>query len=258
MSEQDKIAALQERLRKHKLYEVLDSVEDIKTFMSLHVYAVWDYMSIVKSLQTIVSPPIIPWQRSKMPKACQAINAIVLSEESDLNMKGLPASHLDIYIEAMKAIKLSPIKAISNINLLCSSDDIFKTINTLFKNHRLSNFISFTFKLVQEGKPHKLASSLYFGRENLIPDLFTNIVSNISSSNKTVGPFLYYLNRHIELDGDQHSQMALNLLEELCGNNATKWKEAYTIAIRSLEARIDLWDLILEKVLLSKIRTGTT
>ena len=52
----------------------------------------------------------------------------------------------------------------------------------------------------------------------------------------------WYLDRHIEVDGDEHGPMALRMVAELCGNDAVKWQEATAAAETALRARLALWD----------------
>jgi hypothetical protein len=42
---------LKDRLRNHSLYSKIKDVDDLKTFSNAHVYAVWDFMSLLKFLQ---------------------------------------------------------------------------------------------------------------------------------------------------------------------------------------------------------------
>ena len=73
--------------------------------------------------------------------------------------------------------------------------------------------------------------------------MFLRVVKN--SDQVTSAPkFKYYLERHIELDGDEHGPMALKLMEEACNNDDKKWEEATSVALRAIEARINLWSMI--------------
>ena len=60
--------------------------------------------------------------------------------------------------------------------------------------------------------------------------------------------FTYYLERHIEVDGGHHSHLAMAMLEELCGEDDRKWEEAARSAGAALEARIRLWDGVVERI----------
>ena len=45
------IKPLIEKIVNHKLYPAIKTMEHMKIFMQYHVYAVWDFMSLLKSLQ---------------------------------------------------------------------------------------------------------------------------------------------------------------------------------------------------------------
>ena len=97
---------LKDKLRNHSLYKNIKDVEDLKIFSSAHVYAVWDFMSIVKSMQNYICPSSFPWRPSKYTKngIAHLINEIVFSEESDVDDKGNYFSHFDLYIKSMNDI----------------------------------------------------------------------------------------------------------------------------------------------------------
>jgi len=105
--------------------------------------------------------------------------------------------------------------------------------------------MDFTFKIINSNKNHVIASVFTFGREDLIPDMFIEIVKKLSKEESIKADLLiYYLERHIELDADEHGPMALKMIQNLCGNNDEKWKEATDSSLEALEMRIKLWDFI--------------
>ena len=110
--------------------------------------------------------------------------------------------------------------------------------------------MKFTFEIVAEGKPHKIAAAFTFGREGLIPDMFTSIIKNIQQQfpEEDLKLFKYYFDRHIELDADEHGPMAYQMVEELCENDPIKKNEVEQVAREALESRIALWDGIEEQI----------
>ena len=98
------ISETREQLLKHKLYNKLNSVEAISKFMEIHVFAVWDFMSLAKSLQNNLTCTEIPWYPTEDKVSRRLINEIILGEESDVDQKNNPASHFELYVESMKKI----------------------------------------------------------------------------------------------------------------------------------------------------------
>ena len=108
------------------------------------------------------------------------------------------------------------------------------------------NFLKYTFEIAQNAPLHVKAAVFTFGREDLIPDMFTQILNEIYSTHpEKVSIFKYYIERHIEVDGGHHSQLALQMVAELCGEDEQKWQEATVASLKSLEVRSELWNAIL-------------
>jgi hypothetical protein len=79
------------------------SIEDLHCFLENHVYAVWDFMSLLKALQSKLTCTTTLWFATTNPQTRYLINEIVVAEESDLTIDGQRSSHYEMYIEAMKA-----------------------------------------------------------------------------------------------------------------------------------------------------------
>lgn len=117
------------------------------------------------------------------------------------------------------------------------------------------DFVNFTFRIINSKKAHLQSSIFTFGREDLIPGMFRSMVNDINSSfPENISIFKYYLDRHIEIDGDVHSHLALQMTSNLCSENDTFWEEAEIEVVNSLKSRIALWDGIYNAIVKSKSR----
>ena len=238
---------LRKNLQEHPVYQSIDSIADIRLFMEQHVFAVWDFMSLLKQLQIELTCTTTPWRPSGHPAAARLINEIVWGEESDVNRKGEAMSHFEMYLEAMNSLEAST----TGINTLMKQLDSGKSIQEVLKNTTLppsiSSFLDFTFEVVETKQPHIIAAVFTFGREDLIPDMFIEIIKNIKAPlGEDLSDLIYYFERHIEMDADEHGPMALEMVSQLCEGDSLKYEEATLYSKRALELRIGLWDGILE------------
>jgi hypothetical protein len=247
-----KIQSQKQQLLDHSLYEKVNTVEDLHLFLENHVYAVWDFMSLLKALQNKLTCTTTPWFATPHPATRYLINEIVLAEESDLSIDGRRLSHFEMYIEAMQdcGAKTTGIKQfLDEVN---SIQNIFVAIKKSDLHPNCKAFLDFTFRVIEEGKPHEIAAAFTFGREDLIPSMFTEILKNFQSNfpSNDWSKLIYYFERHIELDADEHGPMAMTMITELCGEDSKKWSEVEAISILALEKRIGLWNAIEEQIML--------
>lgn len=237
-------------LLNHPLYKKIQNLEDLRRFLECHVYAVWDFMSLLKALQSKLTSTTTPWLPVGNPEIRYLINEIVLAEETDLTLDGKRQSHYEMYIDAMKDCGANISEIQSFLENVITTRNIFVSIKKSELHPKIKNFLDFTFRVIDEGKPHEIAAAFTFGREDLIPSMFTEILRNFQENfpNAELQKLIYYFERHIELDVDEHGPMAMQMIEELCNNDELRWQEVEEVSVQALEKRIGLWDAIEEQI----------
>lgn len=250
-----KINTQREQLLQHSLYQNIRTIEDLRQFQEYHVYAVWDFMSLLKALQMKLTCATTPWLPVGNPETRYLINEIVLAEETDLTLDGRRQSHYEMYIEAMEACGADTQSIQLFLENVIATQNIFVSIKKSNLHPNVKEFLNFTFQVIEQGKPHEIAAAFTFGREDLIPDMFTAILKNFQANfpETDLSKLIYYFERHIELDGDEHGPMAMQMIEELCGDSTQKWQEVEAISIQALEKRIGLWNAIEEKIISKEV-----
>ena len=247
---ENEIETLKVQLINHPLYKMMKSQEDLQVFMEHHVYAVWDFMSLVKKLQVDLTTTTLPWVPSTMPSAGRLINEIVWGEETDINKDGVPMSHFEMYLESMDQVGASTSAMKHFLSTLHASTTIQQHIESTKLPSYIKEFLKFTFEVIESNKTHVVAAVFTFGREDLIPDMFIEMIKNINNdSDLDLSHLIYYLERHIEVDAGEHGPMALKMIQELCGDDQVKWEEALVASKTALNHRIALWDGIADLIL---------
>lgn len=237
----------------HKVYSEINEIEDLRIFMQHHVYAVWDFMSLLKALQNELTCTSIPWYPKGSAETRFLINEIVAGEESDVDMNGVRKSHFELYLEAMNQVGADTKTIQKFIKHFIETGNLENAFLVAETPPKVANFVNFTFDIIQTKKAYLQAAVFTFGREDLIPNMFMSIVNDLDeNSAHDVSIFKYYLERHIEVDGDHHSHLALEMTSNLCGNNETRWEEAHQAIIESLKKRIELWDGAYEEIMQRK------
>lgn len=239
---------VREELLQHPLYKSMTSAERIKVMMKHHVFAVWDFMSLLKKLQMELTSVTLPWMPQPHPEYARFINEIVLGEETDEDGEGSYVSHFELYLKAMKEVKADTTPIVTYLTRIKEGEDPLLALESDEVPASAAEFTRHSLKLAQHGEPHEVAAAFFFGREDLIPDMFQVLVDEVSSHDVDAKWLKYYLHRHIELDGDEHGPLAEKLLISLCGGNAEKLEQAKATALESLKMRIALWDGVLKEI----------
>ncbi|PWJ57437.1 Protein of unknown function (DUF3050) [Dyadobacter jejuensis] len=249
------LLSLRQAIIDHPVYEDLRDLEDLQIFMEHHVFAVWDFMSLLKSLQNGLTCTQVPWLPVGDAETRSLINEIVAGEESDVNATGNKESHFEMYLAAMQqaGCNMKPIQGF--IELLRKGLPVAEALKHASIPVASSDFMRFTFDVIAEGPMHTQAAVFTFGREDLIPGMFLSIINDLNMRFPDhVSTFKYYLERHIEVDGDQHSHLAIRMTSVLCGEDDAKWMEAQQAAVRALQKRLELWNAIHRAIIARKLQ----
>jgi len=241
----DKLNTEQEKLYKHPLYEEITDLQSLQVFMKYHIFAVFDFMSLLKSIQKEVAPAEKFWQPSQYPTNCvRLINEIVVAEESDYGLPGTGfQSHFDMYLQAMKEVgaDTTPIKQ-------------FLRGHTQNIPAAVIRFVHANLHTAKEGRLEEVAATFFYGREKVIPNMFDSIVEASKGVTPTPKAFYYYLKRHIELDGDEHGPAAEKFLSHICESSPYKKERALQAGITALRERNLFWNFILMQIQLERSR----
>lgn len=264
----DAIETERNRVVTHPLYANLDTHEAIVTFMEHHVFAVWDFMSLLKSLQRNLTCVDIPWVPSGPTGSRRLINDIVLVEESDelggrgdASLGGVATeadrrdsslrsgfiSHFELYVNGMKQAGADVSVVDGFIDMLRQRVDVMTALDRAGVNATSKGFVRTTWKFIESAPIHCQAAAFAFGREDLIPDMFQQVVK-VNKEGGRLDTFVDYLERHIEVDGEEHTPMAMQMLADLCGDDDTKWQDCADTVNTALAARQQLWTGILSAI----------
>lgn len=233
---------LRHQLEQHPVFESLASIEDLREFMRAHVFAVWDFMSLLKRLQRDLTCVDVPWMPRGDRLAAHLINEIVLGEESDIAPDGQPASHLDIYLDAMREIGADTSLFDRFMKLVVGGMEPIDALHTIGAPEHVRNFVGHTLRVASEEPTLSVMANFFHGRENVIPQMFNALLANWQIGEEQAPMFVFYLKRHIEVDGESHGPMAQQIIEGAIGRSNERRATVMQAAIESIRARLALWD----------------
>ncbi|WP_433615689.1 DUF3050 domain-containing protein [Dactylosporangium sp. CA-139114] len=240
------IASAREEVVTHPIYARLDDLRAVRTFLEHHVYAVWDFMSLLKSLQRNLTCVEVPWIPAGPTGSRRLINDIVLVEESD-ELRGGFISHFELYLEGMTEAGADRSAVDAFIDLLRAGTPVPAAMRRAGVPAPAAEFVALTWHLIDTAPVHCQAAAFAFGREDLIPDMFQQVVK-VNEQVGQLDTFVDYLARHIEVDGEQHTPMAMQMVTDLCGDDEAKWDECAATVNLALAARAKLWSGILAEI----------
>jgi hypothetical protein len=212
------------------------------------VFAVWDFMCLAKRLQRDLTSCDRLWRPPVRPSLARFINSIVHGEESDLDPEGCAASHFDLYLAAMQEVG-APTEPVGRfIGQLRVGVPLDAALAAGEASAPVRAFVAETIRTVDAGSTIEVLASFLFGREDLIPEMFSRLLPHWAES-RAARRFTYYVERHIELDGDDHGPAGQRALAEMAGSDADVWRAAADAAQAAIAARIQLWDGVYQEIL---------
>ncbi|MFZ4712129.1 MAG: DUF3050 domain-containing protein [Bacteriovoracaceae bacterium] len=239
-----KLQMLSDELCAHELYKNLNSVDRLQIFMHYHSFAVYDFMCLLKSLKNHVGMNDLFWKPSSYPQdIVRFVNEIVLGEESDLDQAGNATSHFMLYLKSMKEVGASHEPILDFIHSLNG-----RHFDTSSLEPGIREFVHYNLELSLTGTIEEVAGAFLFGREKLVPEMFQSMLKTLLADKAKYPTLLFYLERHIEVDGEDHGPKAEKCLQAICGNNQEKWDRAYRASEKSLMLRGKLWDACLGRI----------
>jgi hypothetical protein len=241
------IQPLVDAIEHHKTFTAITSIERLRRFAEIHVFVVWDFMCLLKTLQRKLTCNQLLWLPPADPLGCHLVNTLLAEEESDLTADNRYLSHFALYLEAMEQCGANT----ENISAFIRGIEQGLSLPQLFNKNLLPNpvkrFIEDTFDVIPKER-HAIAAAFAYGREHITGAMFSQILRNLASSgagsNDSLKGFIYYFQRHIDLDGGKHSAQSKMLVANLCGTDEKKWEDVVDTAVFSLKSRLQLLDAI--------------
>jgi hypothetical protein len=197
-------------------------------------------MSLLKSLQRSLTCIDVPWVPTGPTSSRRLINDIVLVEESD-ELGGGFISHFELYLRGMAQAGADTTVIEPFIEVIRGGTPVPQALQTLPVPAPSAEFVNSTWTFIQTLPLHCQAAAFAFGREDLIPEMFQQVV-DVNESVGNLDLFVDYLRRHIQVDDEEHTPMAMQMLADLCGDDEQKWQECVGAVTSTLTARVRLWD----------------
>jgi len=240
---------LRDQVASHGVYRSLETLEQVHVFMEHHVFAVWDFMSLVKLLQASLTSVSVPWLPTGTPLSRRLINEIVLDEESDEDERGGYLSHFELYLQAMAQCGADTSRITAFIDIVGRGETVLRALSAAGAPEAARAFVGTTWNIIESKSSHRIAAAFTLGREEIVPEMFQAVIGNIERYfPERMSRFSFYLNRHVNVDKERHAPMAARMLEGLCGSDPLKWREAAEAAQTALRARIKLWDEVRREI----------
>lgn len=235
-------------MQDHRVFTLVNSVAKLRLFMSWHAFAVWDFMSLVKRLQIELTSVHLPWVPPRSALAARLINEIVLGEETDLAPCGRYSSHHELYLDGMEEIGADTGQVRAFTELISAHMPLPDALRAVQAPRPVHDFVLSTMEVATRGSVEHVLGSFVFGRECAIPDMFRSLLKSWRVDERRVPTLIFYLNRHIHLDGDAHGPAAMRMIAEQVGSNAARLHDVLNAGLDAIGQRVRLWDALAHRL----------
>ena len=242
------------QLHRHPLPQAIENMEQLRLFMEHHVFAVWDFMLLLKSLQQHIAPASVPWTPSRQPQLVGLINSLLAEEECDC----LPAelggprqlSHFEIYRLSMLEVgaDTGPIDAVLDHS---KQHGLASSLQHPAIPEPSRRFLLTTQELIDRQEIHALAAAFAYGRERLVPYLFSHLLDRLRFLALPCPMLIWYLQRHIDLDGESHGPLAESMVLALAGADHSAQSRVDEVRAQVISDRVRFWDAIHHRLMMS-------
>ena len=239
--------ALRDAIVTHRIARHLHSAQAWQVLMEHHIFAVWDFMSLLKRLQRELTCVSLPWMPRRDAELARFVNALVLAEESDEDAAGEATSHFELYLRAMAECGADTTSMALLLREVATGVPVVQALAACGAPRAAQAFVATTLDVATQGSLEEVTGAFFWGREELIPPMFEPLLGRVAAQDKRFARLHHYLQRHIDLDGTDHGPKARALLDRVCTSPA-QLMAAQNAAIRVLRARLRLWDSIADGV----------
>jgi hypothetical protein len=229
----DSLSRHRDSVVQHRVFELLRTPEAVRIFMGYHVFAVWDYMTLLKAMQRRFTCIELPWRPAGYPgQVIRYINELVLEEESDDVGPGVPMSHFELYLKAMQELGADT----GPVRRFVAGPETEELVSPV------REFVDYTQELAYRGMDEEVAAAFFFGRERMVPEMLGEMIATIGEIGGHCPHFRAYLGRHLRRDQSREAIVAKAAMDLLITGDDTRQRWAQAAAVRSLELREQLWN----------------
>ena len=227
-----------QKLSHHEIYGKLTSSVNINCFMSYHIFAVWDFMKLLKSLQNKMGIALQEQLAAYPSEIKKLIEEIVFAEESDLYPYGQPNKYFALYLQAISEIGVD-------------EDCLWSFLESQDNLHSLKpgirELVESNLNIARTGTMEEIIAAFFCGREQLTAQIFTSIIKVLKQEGKECPILLGYIERLTQSNSHKRPILAFKLLDYICNNKNDKII-ALQAGLEALNLREQLWDYALAEI----------